>query len=265
MRPKHGLSGRGVSKRVRSLSSARVVTAPVHCPPPKGLEGGADGLQPPGCDLRVECLLQTLEACGGFVDGSDVCLKDALLSRGGRDHLAEPSEGGRAPGGPAWVPDGMPEHEGLQPNLGRFASTDGGFTRAGEVADRVSFPLGHIDGGQITRAHQPRQVHGVAAVGFHPVARLVRNYGGGDDPAEVACLGQITIEPLPPRARFIAKDEGCGLGVLCADEVIAVDVSCADGAEGDHGRVMILRDVRHSDSRLMDIPPDVKRARRVHG
>jgi hypothetical protein len=56
-----------------------------------------------------------------------------------------------------------------------------------------------------------------------------------------------------------------GLGLQFADEVIDVDVSCADGDEVDNVRVMILGDVSHSDGLFMDIHPDVKRARLVQG
>jgi hypothetical protein len=159
----------------------------------------------------------------------------------------------------------MPEQEGLQPKLSGFEITNGVFASAGEVADRFIFHLGNIDWGQITRAHQPRQLHGVAAGGFHPVARLFRNQGGGDDPAAMSFLGQITIEPVATRSCFIDKDEVFGLGLQFADEAIDVDMSCAGGAEVDDVRIMILRDVRHSNRLFVDIQSDVKRARLVHG
>jgi hypothetical protein len=49
------------------------------------------------------------------------------------------------------------------------------------------------------------------------------------------------------------------------DALIDVDVSRADGAEGDDVRVMIFRDVSHSDGLFVDIHPDVPRARMAHG
>jgi hypothetical protein len=159
----------------------------------------------------------------------------------------------------------MPEQEGLQTKLGGFEITDGVFASAGAVAARFIFHLGNIDGGQITRAHQPSSLHGVAAVGFHPVVRLFRNQGGGDDPAAMSCLGQIAIEPVATRSCFIDKDEVFGLGLQCADEAIEVDVSCADGAAGDDVRIMILRDVSHSNRLFVYIQSDVQRARLVHG
>jgi hypothetical protein len=50
-----------------------------------------------------------------------------------------------------------------------------------------------------------------------------------------------------------------------ADEVLEVDVSCTNGAEVDHVRIVILREVRHSDRLFVDIQSDVKRATLVHG
>jgi hypothetical protein len=233
--------------------------------PTQGLEGCDDRLQPPGCDLLVAFLLQTLETFGVFVDGADVFLEDNVLSRGGTDHLAEPSEGGRAPGSPARVPDVRPEQEGFQTKLGRFEITDGVFTRAGEVADRFIVYLGDIDGGQITRAHQPRQLHGVAAVGFHPLARLFRNQGGGGDPAAMAFVRQIAREPVATRSRFIDNDEVWGLGWPFADEVVDVDVSRPDGAEVDDLSVGLFGDIGHRKGIFVDIQTDIECARVTHG
>jgi hypothetical protein len=50
-----------------------------------------------------------------------------------------------------------------------------------------------------------------------------------------------------------------------ADEVIDVDVSRANGAEVDNVRIVILRDIRHSDRLFVDIQADVERAKLVHG
>ena len=136
----------------------------------------------------MEFLFQTLQTFGVFVDRPDVFLEDNLLGRGRTDHLAEPAQVGRAPGGPACIADIMSQQKGFQPKLGRLEIPDGVFTRPAQVADRFIFDLGNIDGGQITRAHQPGQLDGVTAVGFDPVARLFRNQRGGDDPADMAFL-----------------------------------------------------------------------------
>jgi hypothetical protein len=66
----------------------------------------------------VEFLVQPLESLGVFVDRSDVFLKDDLLRGGGTDHLGEPPEVGRAPGGPARIVDIVPEEAGFEPELG---------------------------------------------------------------------------------------------------------------------------------------------------
>jgi hypothetical protein len=59
------------------------------------------------------------------------------------------------------------------------------------------------------------------------------NQGRGDDPAAVAFLGEIPVEPVPTGARFIDKDERLGLRVELPDEVIDVTLTGADGAQID--------------------------------
>jgi HpcH/HpaI aldolase/citrate lyase family len=70
---------------------------------------------------------------------------------------------------------------------------------------------------------------------------------------------------LRQRGRLPDPGVSHAVGLQSADESIDVDVSGANGAEVDNSRFMILREVRRSDSFLMDIHPDVKRARLVHG
>jgi hypothetical protein len=53
----------------------------------------------------LEFLLETLEACGVLVDGSDICLKDDVLRWCGAAHFREPLEMDRAPIGPAGFAD----------------------------------------------------------------------------------------------------------------------------------------------------------------
>ena len=233
--------------------------------PPQGLEGGDDGMKPPGFDLFVEFLLQTLQTFGVLGDGSDIFLENNVLGGGRTDHLAEPSEVGRTPGGPADVPDAMPEQEGFEPQFGRFEITDGVFTRTSEVADRFILHGGDIDGGQITRAHQPRQLHGVTAVGVYAVAGLFRNQGGSHNPANQVLLREITLEPGPAGARFIDKDQVFSLGLHLLNELINVGLPGADGAQVEDLSVVLLGDRGHGDGILVDIQPNRECASMRHG
>ena len=86
----------------------------------QGLERFDDRMQPPGFGLVLELLFETPQAFRVFVDGADLFLKDHVLSGGGTDHLSEPPEVGRAPGGTARVADIVPEQEGVETALGRL-------------------------------------------------------------------------------------------------------------------------------------------------
>ena len=85
---------------------------------PQRLEGLDDGLEAPGCHLRVQCVFQTLEACGLFGHGVDIFLKHNVLCRGGTDHLTEPAEMGWAPGGLARVADIVAQEKGFEAMFG---------------------------------------------------------------------------------------------------------------------------------------------------
>ena len=119
--------------------------------------------------MLLEFLFETLEAFGVFVHRTDIFLKDDLLRRCGTDHFREPPEVGRAPIGPARVADIVSEQEGFETELGVFEIAEGIFTCPGEIANGFIFHLGDIDRGEITRARQAGQLHGVPAVGFDAV------------------------------------------------------------------------------------------------
>ena len=175
-----------------------------------------------------------------FGDRADVFLEDDLLRRGGTDDLAEPAEVGRAPGGPARIADIVPQEKGFEPELRGLEIADGIFTRPAQVTNGFIFDLGHIDRGEVPRAHQAGQLDGVTAVGFDPIAGLFGDQRGRDDPADMAFFGQIAIEPVPTGAGFIDKDEMFAFGLQLPDELIDVTLSGTDGAEGDDLGVVIL-------------------------
>jgi len=81
------------------------------------------------------------------------------------------------------------------------------FPHPAQVADGVIVDRGDIDGGEIPRAHKSGQWHGVTTVGVAPVARLFRNPGGGDNPAD---------SPVFVRSR--SKLGASGTGVVDEDE-----------------------------------------------
>ena len=76
---------------------------------------------------------------------------------------------------------------------------------------------------------------------------------------------QRAREPIATWSGFIDHDEGWGLRLERAGELIDVGLSCADGPEGDDLGAVILRDRGDRDGGLMDISSHVKRAKRAHG
>ena len=183
----------------------------------------------------------------------------------GQTTSAEPPQVGRAPGGPARIADIVPEQKRFEPKLGGLEITDGIFTSPAEVADGFIFDLGDIDRGEVTRAHQAGQLDGVTTVGFDAVAGLLGDQRGGDDPAVVAFLRQIAVEPVATGSGFIDKDEVFGFGLQLADELIDVTLAGADGAEVDDLGAVILGDIGHGNRVFVDIHADVECARLGHG
>ncbi len=157
---------------------------------------------PPPWDLVLACWRQALEPCGGCGDRADVCLEDDLRRGGGTDHRTEPAPGGWAPGGPAGIAEIVAEHKGFEPALGGLESVDGLFTGAGEVANGVVRDRGHIDGREI--------------------ARLLGHAGGGDDVADRAFVRERARAPGPAGSRVLDNDQGLGLSVQLAPELVQV-------------------------------------------
>jgi hypothetical protein len=152
-------------------------------------------------------LFETPQACGVFVDRADICLKDHVLRGGGTAHLREPPQVGRAPGGTARIADILPQQEGFEPELGGL-----------EIPEGFVFDLWNLDGSEVPRAHEPRQLYGVTTVGVDPVARLFRNQGRGDDPALLSFFSQVAIEPIPARAGFVDKHQVLTFRLQLTDE-----------------------------------------------
>ena len=148
----------GYRSGVRSPSSATSGDGHGELHTAQGLEGLDHRVQAPGFHLLVECLFETLEAFGVFVDRADIFLKDDLLRWGGTDHFSEPPEVGRAPIGPAGIADIVSQQEGFETKLGVFEIAEGIFTRPGQVANGFIFDFGDIDRGEITRAREPGQL-----------------------------------------------------------------------------------------------------------
>src|SRR5262249_12523649 len=129
----------------------------------------------PGLYVLVEFLVETLVAFGVFSDRPDIFLKDDVLRRGRADALREPPEMGWAPMSLARVADIMAEQEGFEAKLGVLEIAEGIFTGPRQVPNGFIFHLGDRDHGEIARARQAGQLHGVSAVGFDAVTGFFWN------------------------------------------------------------------------------------------
>jgi hypothetical protein len=157
------------------------------------------------------------------------------------------------------------EQEGLETKLGVFEIADGIFTRTGEIAHGFIFDFGDIDHGEVPRARQAGQLHGISAVSFDPVAGFLGDQRGGSYPAVITFFHQIPIEPGATGTSFLDEDQVVGFRLHLADEVINVILTGANAAEiGDLG-AMILSDIGDRDRVFVDIHADEECVRLRHG
>lgn len=177
----------------------------------QGLEGVDHWSEAPGFDPLLAVLGETLEAFRVFGHGTDRVLQDDLLRRCWAHHLREPPEMGRVPGGPARVPDVVPAQKGFETELGIFEIAEGIFACPGEVAHGFICHLGDLDRGEIPRARQAGQWHGVPAGRVDAGTGLFGTQRGGHAPAILAFFRQIALEPGATRTGFVDEDQMVGL------------------------------------------------------
>ena len=195
-----------------------------------GLERLDDGGQAPSLDLLPAFGLETLEPCLMCRNGAAVLLEAHRLGGRGTDHFRQPAPMGGPPGGAALIPAVLAPQEGLQPVLGGLAIPDRLRTRAGPVADRLVLDRRDRDRRQSTGPHQPGELGGVASIGVDAVARLLRDPGGGHDPAEPCRAAEIAIKPGPAGPSFVDEDQRLGFRGELADTRVEVALAGADGA-----------------------------------
>ncbi len=200
-----------------------------------------------------------------FIDRAHVCLENDVLRRCGPDHCREPLERGRGPGGPAGVADIMPQQKGVEPKVRRLAIADGIFPSPAEVADGFILHRGDRHRGEVPRACQPSQLHGVPAVRVDAVPGLFGHQRGRHHPAVVVCCREISIAPVPTGAGCRDKDQVRGLGLPLANQLIEVPLACTNRPERGHLGAMVLSHIGHRDGRFVDIHSNAECARLEHG
>ena len=101
--------------------------------PAQGLERRDDRRSAPGVPLRVACECKTPQTGRLCSHRLAVGLQDHVW-RGGTEHLAEPAQGGGAPGGSPGRAARVPQHEGCAPQRGGLRVPQGRFPRPPQVA-----------------------------------------------------------------------------------------------------------------------------------
>src|SRR5262249_45950044 len=125
--------------------------------------------------------------------------------------------------------------------------------------------LGHVDRGEVSRAHQAGQFDGIPTVGFNPIPWRFGDQRGRDAPADLAFFRQGAVEPIATRAGFIDKDTVEAFGWQPTDEITDVTLSCTDVAERDDLGAVVWRDRGDGNRIFMDIQTAVECARLLHG
>jgi hypothetical protein len=231
----------------------------------QGLEGFDYRMETPGGDRFLECLCQTLEACGVLAHGADIFLANDVLGRCGTAHFREPPEVGCSPVGAARGADIVAEQEGCEPKLGGLEIPDGLFASPTQIPNGFRFNFGNITRGEIPWAHQAGQLHRVAAVGCDAVASFFREERWGHDPAFVTFFHEIPLAPRATGAGVIDKDQMLGLRLELAGALIDVSVPGTDGTKRDDFGTVILSNGGNCDGILVDIHTDIACARLLHG
>jgi hypothetical protein len=215
--------------------------------------------------VLLPCLCETLEVCAGFLDGTDLCVKDDWRRRCVTHPRREPAPVGRAPIGLAGVSAIVSEPTGVEAQLGVLAITEGLFTRPGEITKRFICHGGDLDGSEIPRAGQSGPLHRVPTVGCDPVAGLLGNQRGGDHPAVVTLFAEIPVEPVATGAGCVDEAQMWSLRWHRTDEVITITLAGPNGSHVGHLGAMILSPRGHSDRIRVDIHAHEACARRRHG
>ena len=137
--------------------------------------------------------------------------------------------------------------------------------RAAEVAHRLMLRVRHPNRGQIAGTQLSRQRQRITAIVLHPIARPLRDQRRCRHQAIVPKLGDLPIQSVAGRTRFISKSQqrvllcqlanqpgGCRRGVVDLTEIADLAVSAGFGD-------------RHRVAQFRGIHTDVSNAMLLHG
>ena len=169
---------------------------------------------------------------------------------------------------PGRAPDVVPtqtEQERFQPQLRVLARDPRGIARATQIAEGFVLDRRHIDGGEIARAQQPRELDGIAPIRLHAVARLLRDQRRRDHLTRQALRGEIPIEAVATRPRLVGERERACPALQASQQLIEVRLARTNGAD-EHGRLgATAGGVRDGDGIFVDVQTHEQRSRLRHG
>jgi len=231
----------------------------------QGLEGLDERCEARSWDEVGELCLEALEAVDLFADGAQGLLEDDLLGGRGANDFGEVAQVSVIPVGAAGVVEAKTEEKGFEAELRGLQGDHGGLAGAAEVAKGFVLDGRDVDGVEVTRAQQARQLDGVAPVGLDAISWPFWDERGGDDQARDPTPGEKAMEKIAARSGFVSYDEAIGLGLEPADEPVDVGGSGADAADKRDLGAAIVGDVGHRERILMNIETNEQCGELFHG
>ena len=110
---------------------------------------------------------------------------------------------GGIPTGPPLVANVVPQQERLQPVLRRLQIAHRIVATTAQISNGLVGDLRHVNGAQITAAHQARQRDRITAISLHAVSRLPRDQRGRHHVTAQAVAPEVSVQPVATRARFV--------------------------------------------------------------
>jgi len=173
----------------------------------EGYEGVDEGFALPVVEELEHGFFKFGDAFVMEVDGGDVVFEDAIVGGIGKGEVAEVAQVGLGPVGLAVVVEAESAEQGEESCLCAAKIIDGIGAGAAEISDGLVHAVGNVDGDEVVGAEVFGEFHGVAFVGFDPVAGFNGNERGRDDFAPDAHLEETSRDPKSASAGFVANVE----------------------------------------------------------
>jgi hypothetical protein len=232
---------------------------------PPRLAGLDDGGATPARARLSAGSRKALAACVRFSHGPALRREDERLGGRRTDSCRQPAPRGRPPRGPARRPAILAPPAGLPPVRGGLALPARLRTHAGAVTDGRVLDRGAIDRAHRAGTQQPGALGGVTSSGLDAVAGLLRDQGGGHDPAPHVLAAEIARAPGPAGPSCGDDDARCRGRGQGAETLVHVALAGAATSTEDERGVSRLTGLRDRDGRLVPLQPDRECASVTHG